>query len=195
MLHTIIKMAFIKEESEDMKIEETFRVKQEDTEEQTDLIVLKVESEELLISSLLVHLPAILCHHIKIRTVIIQPRGGFLDMDRWVLVPLWQSGGIVHHRPAPPHCPEMAPVPVQSPVMAPVPVQSPVMAPVPVQSPVKAPAPDQSLVKAPASDQSLVKEPRDGSSPCPESSDGSSPCPESSDGSSPCPESSEGSSP
>jgi len=30
----IIKMAFIKEESEDMKIEETFRVKQEDTEEQ-----------------------------------------------------------------------------------------------------------------------------------------------------------------
>ncbi len=33
--HTIIKMAFIKEESEDVKIEETFRVKQEDTEEQT----------------------------------------------------------------------------------------------------------------------------------------------------------------
>ncbi|XP_051746313.1 uncharacterized protein LOC127510601 isoform X1 [Ctenopharyngodon idella] len=30
------KMVFIKEESEDMKIEETFRVKQEDTEEQTD---------------------------------------------------------------------------------------------------------------------------------------------------------------
>jgi len=31
----IIKMAFIKEESEDMKIEETLRVKEEDTEEQT----------------------------------------------------------------------------------------------------------------------------------------------------------------
>ncbi len=28
-------MAFIKEESEDMKIEEAFRVKQEDTEQQT----------------------------------------------------------------------------------------------------------------------------------------------------------------
>jgi len=28
-------MAFIKDESEDMKIEETFRVKHEDTEEQT----------------------------------------------------------------------------------------------------------------------------------------------------------------
>ncbi len=28
-------MAFIKEESEDMKIEESFRVKHEDTEEQT----------------------------------------------------------------------------------------------------------------------------------------------------------------
>ncbi len=33
--HTVIKMAFIKEESEDMKIEEAFRVKQEDTEQQT----------------------------------------------------------------------------------------------------------------------------------------------------------------
>ncbi len=32
---TIIKMAFIKEESEDMRIEETFRIKHEDTEEQT----------------------------------------------------------------------------------------------------------------------------------------------------------------
>jgi len=31
----IIKMAFIKEESEEMKIEDTFRVKKEDTEEQT----------------------------------------------------------------------------------------------------------------------------------------------------------------
>ncbi|XP_058630041.1 gastrula zinc finger protein XlCGF49.1-like [Onychostoma macrolepis] len=40
-------MAFIKEESEDMKIEETFRVKQEDTEEQTDLMLLKKESQKL----------------------------------------------------------------------------------------------------------------------------------------------------
>ncbi|XP_039511395.1 uncharacterized protein LOC120466829 isoform X2 [Pimephales promelas] len=30
-------MAFIKEESEDMKIEESFRVKEEDTEEQTEV--------------------------------------------------------------------------------------------------------------------------------------------------------------
>ncbi|XP_073689437.1 uncharacterized protein [Garra rufa] len=41
------KMDFIKEESEDAKIEETFRVKQEDTEEQTDLMTLKEESQEL----------------------------------------------------------------------------------------------------------------------------------------------------
>ncbi|XP_050958936.1 gastrula zinc finger protein XlCGF49.1-like [Labeo rohita] len=40
-------MAFIKEENEDMKIEETFRVKEEETEEQTDLIVLKEEKEVL----------------------------------------------------------------------------------------------------------------------------------------------------
>ncbi|KAL1268461.1 hypothetical protein QQF64_033824, partial [Cirrhinus molitorella] len=40
-------MAFIKEESEDMKIEEAFRVKHEDTEEQTDLMVLKEENQEL----------------------------------------------------------------------------------------------------------------------------------------------------
>ncbi|CAM4568624.1 unnamed protein product [Leuciscus chuanchicus] len=40
-------MASIKEESEDMKIEETFRVKQEDTEEQTDLMALKEEGPEL----------------------------------------------------------------------------------------------------------------------------------------------------
>ncbi|XP_039542897.1 gastrula zinc finger protein XlCGF7.1-like [Pimephales promelas] len=40
-------MAFIKEESEDMKIEETFSVKQEDTEEQTDLMALKEETEVL----------------------------------------------------------------------------------------------------------------------------------------------------
>ncbi|CAM4569011.1 unnamed protein product [Leuciscus chuanchicus] len=45
--HTIIKMAFIKEESEDMKIEETFSVKQEETEEQTDIMPLKEESQEL----------------------------------------------------------------------------------------------------------------------------------------------------
>ncbi|XP_042599911.1 gastrula zinc finger protein XlCGF7.1-like [Cyprinus carpio] len=40
-------MEFIKEESEDMKIEETFRVKHEDTEIQTDLMLLKKESQEL----------------------------------------------------------------------------------------------------------------------------------------------------
>ncbi|KAG1968305.1 gastrula zinc finger protein XlCGF8.2DB-like [Pimephales promelas] len=38
-------MAFIKEESEDMEIEETFSVKQEHTEEQTDLMGLKEETE------------------------------------------------------------------------------------------------------------------------------------------------------
>ncbi|KAG1925918.1 gastrula zinc finger protein XlCGF8.2DB-like [Pimephales promelas] len=40
-------MAFIKEESEDMNIEETFRVKQEETEEQTDLMQLKEDNEGL----------------------------------------------------------------------------------------------------------------------------------------------------
>ncbi|XP_042577007.1 gastrula zinc finger protein XlCGF9.1-like [Cyprinus carpio] len=40
-------MAFIKEETEDVKIEEAFRLKQEDTEEQTDLMPLKEESQEL----------------------------------------------------------------------------------------------------------------------------------------------------
>ncbi|CAM4570087.1 unnamed protein product [Leuciscus chuanchicus] len=40
-------MEFIKEESEDMKIEETFRVKHEDTEEQTDMKALKEEGQEL----------------------------------------------------------------------------------------------------------------------------------------------------
>ncbi|KAG1948865.1 gastrula zinc finger protein XlCGF8.2DB-like [Pimephales promelas] len=40
-------MAFIKEESEDMKIEEILIVKLEDPEEQTDLMSLKEESEEL----------------------------------------------------------------------------------------------------------------------------------------------------
>ncbi|XP_016333101.1 zinc finger and SCAN domain-containing protein 21-like [Sinocyclocheilus anshuiensis] len=38
------KMAFVKEEREDMKVEEVFSLKQE---EQTDLTVLKVESQEL----------------------------------------------------------------------------------------------------------------------------------------------------
>ncbi len=33
--HTIIKMAFIKEESEDIRIAEVFSIKHEDTEEQT----------------------------------------------------------------------------------------------------------------------------------------------------------------
>ncbi len=40
-------MAFIKEESEDMKIEEAFRVKYEDTEEQTKMVLIKEESEEV----------------------------------------------------------------------------------------------------------------------------------------------------
>ncbi|KAL1276149.1 hypothetical protein QQF64_035772, partial [Cirrhinus molitorella] len=40
-------MAFIKEESEDIRIVETFTVKQEDTEEQTDLMALKEERQEL----------------------------------------------------------------------------------------------------------------------------------------------------
>ncbi len=38
---TQTKMVFIKEESEDMKIEETFRVKHEDTETQTKMCLLK----------------------------------------------------------------------------------------------------------------------------------------------------------
>ncbi|CAM4568609.1 unnamed protein product [Leuciscus chuanchicus] len=40
-------MAFIKEESEEMKIEEAFRVKREDNEEQTDLMALKEENQKL----------------------------------------------------------------------------------------------------------------------------------------------------
>ncbi|KAG1929082.1 gastrula zinc finger protein XlCGF8.2DB-like [Pimephales promelas] len=40
-------MAFIKEESEDIKIEEAFIVKHEETEEQTDLMAPKEESQEL----------------------------------------------------------------------------------------------------------------------------------------------------
>ncbi len=40
-------MAFIKEESEDMKIEETFKVKHEDTEEQTTMVFIKEENEDM----------------------------------------------------------------------------------------------------------------------------------------------------
>ncbi len=40
-------MAFIKEEIEDMKIEETFRVKYEDTEEQTKIVFIKEEKEDM----------------------------------------------------------------------------------------------------------------------------------------------------
>ncbi len=41
------KDVFIKEESEDMKIEETFRVKHEDTETQTKMVFIKEESEDM----------------------------------------------------------------------------------------------------------------------------------------------------
>ncbi|KAL0185413.1 hypothetical protein M9458_021110, partial [Cirrhinus mrigala] len=47
MRHTIIKMAVIKEESEDMKIEKAFRVKHEDIEEQTKMVFIKEESEDM----------------------------------------------------------------------------------------------------------------------------------------------------
>ncbi|KAL1276197.1 hypothetical protein QQF64_035820, partial [Cirrhinus molitorella] len=40
-------MALIKEESEDMTIEETFSVKQEDTEEQTTVVFPKEEREDM----------------------------------------------------------------------------------------------------------------------------------------------------
>ncbi|KAL1268469.1 hypothetical protein QQF64_033832, partial [Cirrhinus molitorella] len=40
-------MVFIKEESEDMKIEETFRIKHEDTEEQRTIVFIKEESEDM----------------------------------------------------------------------------------------------------------------------------------------------------
>ncbi len=40
-------MAFIKEESEDMKIEEIFRVKHEDTEEQIKMVFIKEEKEDM----------------------------------------------------------------------------------------------------------------------------------------------------
>ncbi len=39
-------MVFIKEESEDVKTEEAFRVKHEDTEDQTKMAVIKEESED-----------------------------------------------------------------------------------------------------------------------------------------------------
>ncbi|CAM4568707.1 unnamed protein product [Leuciscus chuanchicus] len=52
--HTIIKMAFIKEESEEIKIEEASSVKQEETEEQTKMAFIKVESEEMKIESFIV---------------------------------------------------------------------------------------------------------------------------------------------
>ncbi|XP_042599964.1 uncharacterized protein LOC109110196 [Cyprinus carpio] len=39
-------MAFIKEESEDMRIEDTFKVKPEDTEEQIEMVFIKEESED-----------------------------------------------------------------------------------------------------------------------------------------------------
>ncbi|KAG1926569.1 gastrula zinc finger protein XlCGF8.2DB-like [Pimephales promelas] len=42
------KMPFIKEESEDVKMEETFRVKYEDTEEQTKMAFIKEESEDVM---------------------------------------------------------------------------------------------------------------------------------------------------
>ncbi|XP_016390678.1 uncharacterized protein LOC107725790 isoform X3 [Sinocyclocheilus rhinocerous] len=42
-------MAFIKVESEDMKIEEAFSVKHEDTEEQTEMVFIKEEREEVTI--------------------------------------------------------------------------------------------------------------------------------------------------
>ncbi|KAG1926942.1 gastrula zinc finger protein XlCGF8.2DB-like [Pimephales promelas] len=42
-----IKMVFTKEEIEEVKIEETFKVKHEDTEEHTDLMALKEERQEL----------------------------------------------------------------------------------------------------------------------------------------------------
>ncbi len=41
------KMVFIKDESEDMKIEEAFRVKHEDTEKQTKMEFIKDESKDV----------------------------------------------------------------------------------------------------------------------------------------------------
>ncbi len=46
-------MAFIKEECEDIKIEEAFMVKQEDTEEQTKMVFIKEESEDIKIEEAL----------------------------------------------------------------------------------------------------------------------------------------------
>ncbi|XP_067284439.1 gelsolin-related protein of 125 kDa-like [Pseudorasbora parva] len=42
-----IKMTFIKEETEDITVEETYRVKQEDTEKQTKIAFIKEESEDV----------------------------------------------------------------------------------------------------------------------------------------------------
>jgi len=41
------KMVFIKDESKDMKIEEAFRVKHEDTETQTKMVFIKDESKDV----------------------------------------------------------------------------------------------------------------------------------------------------
>ncbi|XP_067249069.1 probable inactive protein kinase DDB_G0270444 [Chanodichthys erythropterus] len=46
-------MAFIKVESEDMQIEETVRVKQEETEEQTNIAFIKEESEDVTIEQVI----------------------------------------------------------------------------------------------------------------------------------------------
>ncbi len=46
-------MAFIKEESEDRKIEETFRAKHEDPEEQIKMTFIKEESEDMKIEETL----------------------------------------------------------------------------------------------------------------------------------------------
>ncbi len=59
-IHTIIKMAFIKEESEDMKFEETFRVKHEDTEEQTGWFSFSKLKFFFLRLSVLLHSPLLL---------------------------------------------------------------------------------------------------------------------------------------
>ncbi|KAL1276141.1 hypothetical protein QQF64_035764, partial [Cirrhinus molitorella] len=50
---TIIKMAFIKEESEDIRVEETFTFKHEDTEEQIKMVFIKEESEDMRIEEAL----------------------------------------------------------------------------------------------------------------------------------------------
>ncbi len=47
MIHLLQIHMIIKEEREDMKIEETFRVKHEDTEEQTKMVFIKEEREDM----------------------------------------------------------------------------------------------------------------------------------------------------